>query len=255
MSDPSGARVLIVRSGANPFARILPRAGLRLQLQIVERVSHAIEPLSPPRDAFDGKADLVLFTSQVTVERLLGDEALAPRLRALAEGARVVAAGTATEGALRRHGLDPGIVAKGGGESILECLPRHLEGLRVFLPCAEDGTPELPDALRRRGAVVTRVPVYRKVPSPPDPDLAREIVDRPFKAFCVTSPSAATWLFAGLPLEAAKRLRETPAVVLGPYTRRYLESHGIARIAVTDEARFDAAARLLETLAGADGAP
>ena len=88
------------------------------------------------------------------------------------------------------------------------------------------------------------------MPTPPDPELEREILTRPFTAFCVTSPSAATWLFAGLPLEAVQRLRATPAVVLGPYTRRYLESHGVARILVTDEARFDAAARMLETLAG-----
>jgi uroporphyrinogen-III synthase len=131
-------------------------------------------------------------------------------------------------------------------------LPRRLDGMQVLHPCAEDASPELAEGLHRRGATVTRVPVYRKVPTPPDPELAREIVERPFRAFCVTSPSAATWLFTKLPAEAARRLRETPAVVLGPYTRRYLESHGVAHIAVTDEARFDAATKMLE---GACGAP
>jgi len=245
----NGPRVLIVRSGANPFARLPTRTGL----EIVERVSHSIAPLPVPLTVFDRREDYVVFTSQVTVERLLTDEALAPAARRVIAGARLVAVGPATEGALRRHGLFPDVVARGGAESVLGRLPKRLEGIHVLHPCAEDASPELAEGLHRRGASVTRVPVYRKVPTPPDPELAREIVDNPFRAFCVTSPSAATWLFHKLPPEAANRLRETPAVVLGPYTRRYLESHGVEHIAVTDEARFDAAAKMLEALAG--GAP
>jgi|GEM_PF-1439201 uroporphyrinogen-III synthase len=242
-----GPRVLVVRSGANPFARLPTRTGL----EIVERVSHSIGPLPVPSTVFDGHEDYVVFTSQVTVERLLGgaDAALAQAVRRVIAGAKLVAVGPATEGALRRHGLFPDVVARGGAESVLERLPKRLDGIQVLHPCAEDASPDLAEGLHRRGATVTRVPVYRKVPTPPDPELAREIVENPFRAFCVTSPSAATWLFHKLPADAARRLRETPAVVLGPYTRRYLESHGVEHIAVTDEARFDAAARLLEALA------
>ena len=248
-NDGSGPRVLVVRSGANPFARLPTRTGL----SIVERVSHSIAPLPVPPAVFDRREDYVIFTSQVTVERLLTDAALGPPVRSVIANARLVAVGPATEGALRRHGLFPDVVARGGAESVLERLPRRLEGIQVLHPCAEDASPELAEGLHRRGATVTRVPVYRKVPTPPDDQLAREIVEKPFSAFCVTSPSAATWLFHNLPAEAAQRLRETPAVVLGPYTRRYLESHGVAHIAGTDEARFDAAAKMLEALAG--GAP
>jgi uroporphyrinogen-III synthase len=244
---PQGPRVLVVRSGANPFARLATGAGIEL----VERVSHSIEPLDPPASAFESVADFILFTSQVTVERLLSDPTIAPRLREAVAGSSLVAVGPATEGALRRHGLAPDVVARGGAESVLERLPRRLVGARVLWPCAEDAALELSDGLRRRGATVARVSVYRKVPTPRDPELARQIVERPFRAFCVTSPSAATWLFAGLPPEAAERLRLTPAVVLGPYTRRYLESHGVSRIAMTEEARFEAAGRMLESLAGA----
>jgi uroporphyrinogen-III synthase len=241
----SAPRVLVVRSGAKPFARIPAVSGI----EVVERVSHSIEPLEVATSCFDRPADLAIFTSQVTVERLLSDTRLATRLRGALDGGRAVAIGRSTEAALRRHGWPPDIVAKGSGESILDCLPPRLDGTHVFLPRAEDATPELPEALARRGAEVTRVAVYRKVAVPPDADLDRQIVDRPFTAFCVTSPSAAAWLFASLSSAAAQRLRETPAVVLGRYTRRYLESRGIARISVTETPRFDAAARVLETLA------
>jgi uroporphyrinogen-III synthase len=238
-------RVLVVRSGANPFARIPMSSGI----EVVERASHSIEPLDVAASTFDRRADLAVFTSQVTVERLLADSRMAPRLRGAVAGGRVVSIGRSTEAALRRHGLAPDIVARGSGESILDGLPSRLDGMHVLLPRAEDGTPELPEGLTRRGAEVTLVSVYRKVPAPPDGDLSRQIVEHPFRAFCVTSPSAATWLFGGLTEAAAQRLRETPAVVLGRYTRRYLESRGIARISVTDVPRFDAAARMLETLA------
>ena len=93
--------------------------------------------------------------------------------------------------------------------------------------------------------------VYRKVARPHDGELAREILARPFGAFCTTSPSAARWLFEGLPPDAADRLRRTPAVVLGRFTRRFLESHGVEHIATTEEQRFAAAVRLLEELATA----
>jgi uroporphyrinogen-III synthase len=45
------------------------------------------------------------------------------------------------------------------------------------------------------------------------------------------------------------------AVVLGRYTRRYLETHGVERIAETESARFESAARLLSELATASAGP
>ena len=64
----SESRVLVVRSGAESVP--LARRELR-RVEVVERSSHAIENVEVPagasrRDA----ADLVLFTSQVAVERV-----------------------------------------------------------------------------------------------------------------------------------------------------------------------------------------
>ena len=79
----------------------------------------------------------------------------------------------------------------------------------------------------------------------------REIVERPFAAFCATAPSAAQWLFEGLGPEAEARLRATPAVVLGMSTLRWLDARGVTRIEVAPEASFAAAAQRLEALATA----
>ena len=244
-------RVLVVRSGANPFARLDVCSGVEL----VERSSHTIVPVAVPASALSGPADLVIFTSQVAVERVLGDASLAAAVRSAAAGtgSRVVAVGDATAAALSRRGLPPQVVAGGSAEAILASLPRHLDGASALVPCGDDGAVEIDEALRSRGARVERVVVDLKVHQPADKYLSEEIERSPFAAFCATSPSAARWLFASVSGSAAQKLRATPAVVLGRFTRRYLESHGVEHIAVADEPRFDAAARLLERLA--TGAP
>jgi uroporphyrinogen-III synthase len=238
-----------VRSGTRPFGD--PDA--EQDLEIVEKVSHAIVSVALPADAFAEPADYVVFTSVTTVQRLFAEEGVKASLaRALGEG-QVVAVGNATAANLRERGVTPAIVAAGSGEAILSRLPSDLDGRRILLPCGEDAATRLPDALVARGARVTRLDVYRKIPTPAEPDLDREILKRPFAAFCATSPAAASWLFLGRTEPAAQRLRETPGVVLGPSTRRFLEAQQVARICTTHEPRFPAAAALLGLLATAPG--
>ncbi len=238
-------RALVVRSGANPFLSMAPSA----RIEIVEKVSHTIRPVEPGGVQLKASPDFVIFTSQVAVERAFGDAHLATFFRRAAESARLVAVGAVTGESLAAKGVSADLVAGGSAESVLEHLPARLDGKRVLLPCGEDAAQDLFERLRSRGARSMRVVLYRKVPNPRDPALEKEIVGNPFAAFCTTSPSAASWLFEGLGEEAIRRLRATPAVVLGRFTRRFLESHGVARIEVTEEARFAEAVRLLETLA------
>lgn len=238
-------RVLVVRSGANPFILLAPSS----RVEIVEKVSHSIEPVEPDCSALDAPQDLVIFTSQVAVERAFGDPTFSARFFEALSGPRIAAVGTATAEALSARGLAVGLVAGGSAESVLERLPARMEGQRVLLPCGQDAAPDLPARLRARGALVERIVLYRKVARPRDPALEREILERPFAAFCATSPSAGSWLFAGLGDAAANRLRKTPAVVLGRFTRRLLESHGVRRIEISEKARFSDAVAMLEHLA------
>lgn len=238
-------RALVVRSGANPFVSF----AVSSRLEILEKSSHFIEPLEPDSALLETPVEFVVFTSQVAVERLFADERRASLFRAATAGGVVGAVGPVTGEALEARRVAVGFVAEGSGESVLERLPSDLSGRRILLPCGEDASPELPERLRARGARVARMVLYRKVARPHDSGLEREILERPFAAFCTTSPSAARWLLQGLGEEATKRLQATPAVVLGRFTRRFLESHGVSRIEVTEEARFAEALTLLETLA------
>lgn len=249
----SPARVLVVRSGALPSV-VFPRPADASRLELVEKISHEVVPLDPDPSAFDLPADLAIFTSQIAVQFLFQDPDRARRFREAISGGRVAAVGETTAESLRSFGVEADIVAAGSGASILDRLPARLDRLRVLLPRGEDATHELPEGLASRGAYLAPLVLYAKHERPWAPSLDGEIVSRPFAAFCTTSPSAARWLFHGASETAAAVLRATPAVVLGRFTFRYLESHGVERIETVPEASFVSALEKLEELAAAPSA-
>jgi uroporphyrinogen-III synthase len=237
-------RALVVRSGSDPFAA----AANSGRLEIVERVSHAIEPVEVAEREIPARADLVVFSSRIAVDQAL-DVPGSPLFRCILDAGRVLAVGHATEAALRARGVVRTVAGGGSAGALLAALPERLDGQTVLFPCGADALPELSEGLRARGARVIPLIVYRKTPNPADPALEREILERPFAAFCATAPSAARWLFDGVGPAGQERLRRTPAVVLGGATLRWLAARGVERIEVAPEARFPAAARLLEALA------
>ncbi len=239
------ARVLVVRSGENA----LPFSPDIANLQIVEKISHQIVPVAPEGGVFAQPADLAVFTSQIAVRRATEDPALRAAFAAAIRAGKIAAVGPATAEALANSGFPPTIVARGSAENILEELPARLDGWRVLLPRGEDASEELSEGLIHRGARVAPVVLYRKIPRPADPGMSREILELPFAAFCATSPAAARWLLDGLSAAATGKLRKTPAVVLGRFTARFLDSHGVERIEVSPEATFSAAAEVLAAMA------
>jgi len=236
-------RVLVVRSGEKPFP-----SGSARRVEVVERVSHAVESVAPDARALEDAADDAIVTSRTAISRGLSGSAGEPLLRSL-QTARIVAVGEATAAALREAGLTPAIVADGSAEAVLAVLPERLEGVRILLPCGGDASPSLGDALRARGATVVRFVTYRKVARPPDARLEAELVEDRYRAFLPTSPAAARWLFESAGERGRPRLRGLPAVSLGPSTRAALREAGIQRVAEASRPRFEDALALLEELA------
>ncbi len=243
-------RALVVRSGA---AAGFTRAPDPAKLQVVEIVSHRIEPLAASSDVLEEPAALAIFTSQIAV-RIFFEDGDRTRLfsQSLSNG-RVAAVGEATASALRDFGVEPEIVAAGSGSSVLDRLPKRLDGWRVVLPRGEDATAELPEALAARGARLRPIVLYRKVAKPADPDLDAEVARGRFFALATTSPAAARWLFTTVSSAAMDRLRAMPAVVLGRFTGRYLGSHGIDRVETSREPTFGSMLDRLAELAAAQG--
>jgi len=238
-------RALVVRSGPDPFVAVDAS-----RLEVVERVSHTIESVEMDARGIPGRADFAVFTSRVAVDRALLDPG-STLARCVAAAGQAYCVGQGTEAALRAKGITRTATGGGSARALLAALPDRLEGMTVIFPCGADSLAELPEGLRARGARVIPIVMYRKVPKPADESVGREIVERPFAAFCATAPSAAQWLFEGLGPEAEARLRATPAVVLGMSTLRWLDARGVTRIEVAPEASFAAAGQRLEALASA----
>lgn len=238
-------RLLVVRSGERPFSEW----GEKPDAEILERESHMVETAAVSVDALKPPFNLAVFTSQAAVERLLAQGDLNNAFQSGLPGGRVAAVGPGTAGALRRGGVEPGLVGESSAQSILAGLPESLKDWRVIWPCGEDASDALSQELSRRGARVEKLVLYRKRPRPADVDLARNILEQPLAAFCITSPAAGEWLLKDMDPKAIGVLQAVPGVVLGPSSRRFLEGRGFTDVRTCSPQTYAGAAAMLARLA------
>jgi uroporphyrinogen III methyltransferase / synthase len=100
----------------------------------------------------------LLFTSANAVEQFMD------RMRERRPTIPIAVVGTATASKLAEWNLAPSLMPKEfRAEGLLEAFPENLVGTRILFPRAEVARELLPDELRRRGAVVDVVTVYRTV--------------------------------------------------------------------------------------------
>jgi uroporphyrinogen III methyltransferase/synthase len=142
--------------------------------------------------------------------------------RALA-GAAVAAIGPGTAAELARHGIRADVVPERFvAEALVEALePVPVEGRRVLVARAADARPVLPDALRKRGALVDDVALYETVAEPLT-DADRAALAR---ATYVTFTSSSTVRF--LVESGAQPARGARIVSIGPVTSATAEEHGL----------------------------
>jgi len=240
---PLFGRTIVVtraRDQAAPFTAMLEESGAR----VLEAPAIALRPPRSwaPLDRALGRLDryrLVVFTSVNGVVRFFGR--LGERridLRTL-QGLEIVAIGPGTAAALEERGLRvAALPAEFRAEGIVQVLGRRsLEGVGVLIPRAAAARDLLVRELRRRGARVDVVPVYRAVP-------AREGIGEVVRALragaidLVTFASSSTVAhFVRKFRNAAdgRRLRRVPAAVIGPITAETARREGF-RVAVMPRA-------------------
>jgi uroporphyrinogen III methyltransferase/synthase len=172
--------------------------------------------------------DLAIFTSVNGVERFLGRARRRRVPRAALRGMRVVAIGPATGAAARRGGLRVvAVPARFRAEGLATLMRRWkgtargggLRGARVLLPRAAAGREVLLRELRRLGARVTVVAVYRTVPARHGRAGVKRAL-RTGRLDLVTFASAVTarHFTRGFDASDRRRLRRVPAAVIGPVT-------------------------------------
>ena len=186
---------------------------------VTEAPAIAIEPLAvdlpDPRDY-----DLLVLTSPNGVHRLFD---LVRDARALA-GPRIAVIGPGTARALRGHGVEADVVpSRAVGEGLVEALA-GVPLQRALIARAQEARDVVPDALRRRGAHVDEVALYRTVAEPLDP-AAR---DAALGADYATFTSASSVRFFIEATGGPDALRGGPRLAsIGPITSAALRDHGL----------------------------
>ncbi len=195
-------------------------------------------------ERLDGADWLVLTSAN-------GADALADRLRGvqrqLPPATRVAAVGPATAHALRNAGIRVDhvpatyltvAIADGLGD---------VRGRRVVLARADAATPDLPEALQARGAIVEEIVAYRTVEAPAaSRDRLRAALHADLDGVTFTSSSTVRGLMQLTTSEEAMRVRAMPAFCIGPVTARTAATAGFDVAAIAAE---HTAAGLADTIA------
>ena len=221
-----GRRIVVTRAReqAADLARALEDQGAEAIVAPVIRIQPC-ENLAPLRAALTGLSAYrwVVFTSQnavlIVLDRLVA-WGLVPRIFS---ATRVAAIGSATADLLRSRGIVPALVpdefvAEALLEALIEASGGSLTGARVLVPSAEDAREVLGAGLRRHGATVESIPVYRTVPVQDDfGPLASEIDGRRIDAVTFTSSSTVKNFVSLVGPETAMSGRFVSATI-GPVT-------------------------------------
>lgn len=209
-----------------------------LGADVVELPVIEFEPLDFPAPDWTAY-DWAIFTSANGVEFFFAR--VEPR-----PGPRLCAIGPATAAALRRRGLEPELVPEQFvAESVVAALAAQgVAGRRVLLPRAAEARDVIPEELRRLGAQVDVVPVYRTVSPPGLEQKAQELfaLVRP-QWVTLTSSSTVRHLLGAVPRE---RLAGVRLASIGPVTTRTAREAGLE---VTVEASRYTVEALAEAMA------
>jgi uroporphyrinogen III methyltransferase/synthase len=232
LSALGGRHLLVTRSEGRGGSLTEGLAQLGARVTEVPLIQHR-PPTNPDpaRDALAGAGgyDYVIFTSARAVGaslKLLGDHS--------PQGGwpPVLAVGPATARAARQAGLSVRLVP---AEFVAEGLLRALDGMdlagkRMIFPRAEVAREELPDELRRRGATVDVVPVYRTEPSPEAPARLRAALAEGVDLVALASASAAASLAA-----AGAGMTVPPVACIGPVAAQAATDLGLEVAVVASE--------------------
>ncbi|MCX8035466.1 MAG: uroporphyrinogen-III C-methyltransferase [Candidatus Sumerlaeia bacterium] len=231
-----GRRIVVTRSRTQ--ASELRERLERLGAEVIEFPTIRLVPPRSERRLRDAarhlnRYDWLIFTSANAVERFCAIvlEENGGDIRAFGR-ARIAAIGPATRQAVERFRLAVALQpARYVAEEVVAALAKTeiLDGLRVLIPRAEVAREVLPERLRKAGARVDVIPVYRTVPD--KPVNAREIVKELLagKIDTITFTSSSTvenFVRAVGRKNFARFAGKTKIASIGPVTSKTLRDYG-----------------------------
>lgn len=205
-----------------------------------------------------GDYDWVVFTSVNAVERLHHQLQERGQSWPVGRAARVAAVGDVTAATLARVGITVDLVPdQSDAAAVVRLMSRqHISGQRVLYPKGDQARDVVPAGLRRAGALVDAVDVYRTVP---ELELAPEVRDRigrgEIDVVTFASPSSARGLLSLV--GGAEALARCEIICVGPVTAAAVEERGLPVHGIADDASVEGIvdAILARRAASADTAP
>jgi uroporphyrinogen III methyltransferase / synthase len=156
----------------------------------------------------------LLFTSANAVDQFMERKAERPC------HVPIAVVGSATADKVIEWGFKPSLVPKEfRAEGLLEAFPEKMVGTRILFPRAEVARELLPDELRRRGATIDIVTVYRTVKGFGG-DVAEILATEKIDCIVFSSPST-------IPEELTAIPGGTAIAVIGPVTREAAQLLGL----------------------------
>lgn len=220
------------RSQGEFFARkIEGLGGQAIEFPTIEIVPpRSYEPLDRAIQEI-GSYQWIIFTSANGVAHFRARfRELKQELRLL-QGIRIAAIGPKTAKALAEAGLKADVVPREyRAEAILQELkPEGIQGKRILLPRAAEARDILPVTLRKWGAKVDEIAVYRTVAAKGDATgLRAELLGRKIDMVTFTSSSTVNHFVALFPADAVgELLAKTAVACIGPITQKTAEDRGI----------------------------
>jgi uroporphyrinogen III methyltransferase/synthase len=182
--------------------------------------------------------DWLIFTSANAVQHFMERV----RLAGIAVSIPIAVVGTATARRLKEFGLEPEIVPKEfRAEGLLRSMPSSLFRTRVLMPRAETARDILPKELRRRGAHVDVVTVYRTIrPASGSRSVAEILSTETIDCIVFTSPSTIRYLAESGGEAVLKLLSKVAIAVIGPVTRDAATEFGLTSRIVPTQSTIDA---------------
>jgi len=189
--------------------------------------------------------DWLLFTSANAVEYFMKRVQLSGQTCSNS----IAVVGTATARKLREWNLEPSIVPKEfRAEGLLNAMPANLYRALILFPRAETARDLLPKELRRRGARVEIVTVYRTVrPEQGVTSIAEIVASERIDCIVFTSPSTIKYLAESVGEPILKLLSKVPIAVIGPVTGNTASKLGFQPRIVPNQSTIDALVAAIRT--------
>jgi uroporphyrinogen-III synthase len=166
---------------------------------------------------------LLAFTSPNAVNAFFKHWAVSQQVLC---GHVVASIGPATSDALWRNGIWPVIEADVNSAKGLADTLTHIEGRRILFPCSDIAREELPELLEARGAIVTRLPVYKTIEKAPLEEVLLQCFARRPHMITFASPSAVRAFQKGMQ-DAALPLPTIAVASIGTTTTQEAQRLGL----------------------------